>query len=85
MKPIEKENFKDKVNRTIEAEYGGIPSPQEITTQKIEVVNWGEGYKAQIKADTRHWAYGKTIDEALGNLIRSWPENFNIYVSYPRV
>lgn len=37
-------------------------------------------YHAQIAGDPKKWGVGCTIDEAIGSLIRSFPEEFQIEI-----
>ena len=39
-------------------------------------------YHAQIKGVSGYWASGDTIDEAVGNLIRTHPEKFGVKLAF---
>jgi hypothetical protein len=39
-------------------------------------------YHAQIKGRTGAWACGESRDEAVGNLIRTHPEEFGVSLTY---
>ncbi len=47
---------------------------------KITVVKRSEDYMAHIEGEPSYWDCGKTPNEAIGGLIRTWREKFNIHI-----
>lgn len=39
-------------------------------------------YHAQIENEPGYWGCGKSVDEAIGNLINSHPKTFGIKIDY---
>lgn len=48
--------------------------------QKIVVTKESNQYRACLEAHPEIWGWGKTYCEALGNLVRSYPERFCVEV-----
>lgn len=52
-------------------------------TRKIVVTRRSDDFHACIEGNPGIWDCGKTITEAIGNLIRTHPEKFNLSLVYP--
>lgn len=50
---------------------------------EIEIRPRSSDWHAQIKDHPGIWGCGKTIDDAIGSLVRSWPEKFGIKIQFP--
>jgi hypothetical protein len=47
---------------------------------EIEITQRTNDFKANIKGEPGKWDCGKTVAEAIGNLILTWPKEFNIKI-----
>lgn len=44
----------------------------------IIVTRQGDGYRASVEGQEGVWGPGKTVDEAIGNLVSAHPEVFRV-------
>lgn len=49
----------------------------------IIVTRRSNDYHAQLEGERGCWGRGSTVDEAIGDLVRSWPELFDITIKQP--
>lgn len=58
-------------------------APREVSPAKLTVTRQGDGYRVQLDGRPDVWGCGLTVDEALGDWLRTHGSRLGVEIVYP--